>query len=79
MTEVAPPPGKLRSVITYLEMRSAPTRVSLRPHTAQLALMRAERPTVSFYRYLYHTVGEPWLWWERRAMDDGDARRHHPG
>ena len=33
--------------------------------------MRAEDCTVSFYRYLYDTVGEPWLWFERRL----DRRR----
>ena len=32
--------------------------------------LRADNPTVSFYRYLYNTVGEPWLWYERRAFDD---------
>ena len=32
--------------------------------------MRAEACTVSFYRYLYNTVGEPWLWFERRIIDD---------
>jgi GNAT superfamily N-acetyltransferase len=25
---------------------------------------------VSFYRYLYNTVGAPWLWYERRRLDD---------
>jgi GNAT superfamily N-acetyltransferase len=35
-----------------------------------LALIRAERPTLSYYRYLYDTVGGPWLWYERRIMDD---------
>src|SRR5437764_1065479 len=37
---------------------------------AKLALMRADEPTVSFYRYLYETVGTPWLWFERRLLDD---------
>ena len=32
--------------------------------------MRAEDCTVSFYRYLYETVGTPWLWYERRLLDD---------
>lgn len=65
-----PPAGKLRSVITHLEMRAAPGRAPMRPHGVKLALMRAERPTVSFYRYLYDTVGEAWMWWERRALAD---------
>jgi GNAT superfamily N-acetyltransferase len=32
--------------------------------------MRAERCTVSFYRYLYNTVGERWVWFERRLWSD---------
>ena len=61
---------KLETVITHLEMTSAP-RFPHRPAPAEsVAFLQAERPTVSFYRYLYNTVGEPWLWWERRAMSD---------
>jgi GNAT superfamily N-acetyltransferase len=64
------PPGKLRVVVTYLEMTSQPTTPKQRPPVEKLALFRAEHPTISFYRYLYNTVGEPWLWSERRRMDD---------
>ena len=70
MAKAKRPPRKLESVITYLEMREEPRRVEHLPPAHKHALMRAEHPTVSFYRYLYSTVGEPWLWWERRAMDD---------
>lgn len=64
------PAGKLRVVITFLEMTSPPSAPKLRPPVEKLALLRAERPTVSFYRYLYNTVGEPWLWVDRRKLDD---------
>ena len=64
------PEGKLEEVVTYLEM-TAPQPPPPRPQRGEkLALMRAERPTVSFYRYLYDTVGEPWLWHERRRLSD---------
>ncbi len=64
------PDGKLEVIITYLEMlRRPPARASA--HRAeQVAVMRARRPTASFYRYLYETVGAPWLWYERRRLDD---------
>ena len=62
-------PGKIKVIITYLEMRS-PVPRQLPSRSEKLALLRAERPTVSFYRYLYNTVGAPWLWWERRCLDD---------
>ena len=32
--------------------------------------MRAESCTVSFYRYLYAVVGEPWVWYMRRRWSD---------
>ena len=61
----------LDDVITYLEMREPPKTPRLpAPAGIKLALMRAEAPTVSFYRYLYETVGTPWLWYERRLMED---------
>lgn len=67
----AVPPGKLRMVITYLEMRARPPHGAAHlPAGAKAALLRAEQPTISFYRYLYNTVGESWLWHERRAFDD---------
>jgi GNAT superfamily N-acetyltransferase len=61
---------RIDDTVTYLEMFERPTaRLSPAP-TGKLALMRAEAPTVSFYRYLYETVGTPWVWFERRQMSD---------
>jgi hypothetical protein len=61
----------LDDIITYLEMREKPgTPPVPAPSVGKLALMRAEDCTVSFYRYLYETVGTPWLWFERRLLDD---------
>jgi GNAT superfamily N-acetyltransferase len=60
----------LDDVITYLEMLERPVGRRAPAPGEKLALMRAEGCTVSFYRYLYDTVGEPWLWFERRLLDD---------
>ncbi|MCZ6863290.1 MAG: GNAT family N-acetyltransferase [Alphaproteobacteria bacterium] len=51
-------------------MRSAPSHPNILPSGRKVALVRAERPTISFYRYLYNTIGEDWFWWERRALSD---------
>jgi GNAT superfamily N-acetyltransferase len=56
--------------VTYLEMFERPPAASLPPPAGKLALIRAERCTVPFYRYLYETVGTPWVWFERRMWDD---------
>src|SRR5579884_3882860 len=60
----------LDDVITYLEMRQRPNLPRVHPAPVKLALIQAEQCTVSFYRYLYETVGTPWLWYERRLLDD---------
>ncbi|NQV48321.1 MAG: GNAT family N-acetyltransferase [Rhodospirillaceae bacterium] len=62
--------NKLESVITYLQMMGPPTAPPPPAPLGHIALLHCEKPTVSFYRYLYDTVGAPWLWYERRVMDD---------
>jgi ribosomal protein S18 acetylase RimI-like enzyme len=64
------PPGKLEMVITYLEMLQAPSPRAAAWRAEPIAIIRARRPTVSFYRYLYATVGRAWMWYERCALDD---------
>jgi GNAT superfamily N-acetyltransferase len=65
----------LEDVITYLEMLERPAERRVSAPLEKLALMRAENCTVSFYRYLYSTVGEPWLWFERRLVGDAALAR----
>ncbi|MDH3690009.1 MAG: GNAT family N-acetyltransferase [Gammaproteobacteria bacterium] len=74
------PPGKLKVVITYLEMSTPPRRTNRSQRAEKIAIIRAERPTTSFYRYLYNTVGAPWLWYERRVLDDSALKQiiHDP-
>lgn len=72
MSNIPPPSadGKLNVVVTYLEMLAAPKRVPHPIPARKLALFRADPMPVHFYRYLYNTVGESWLWYERRMMSD---------
>ena len=51
-------------------MTARPRRLLLPVPQAKLALLRVERCTASFYRYLYNAVGERWLWFLRRAWSD---------
>lgn len=58
--------------ITYLEMNARPVLPPIHPDPKlKLALMRAEQPTIAFYRYLYDTVGRDWLWIDRKKLNDG--------
>ena len=63
---------RLEVTFTYLEMREAPKRPPAHPPVIKhpIMLTRIMEPTIGFYRYLYNTVGEPWLWYERRIMED---------
>ena len=69
-----PPPrpdGKLEVEITDLEMRVRPKRTGRIPLTGHtLGVQRALRPTLHFYRYLYSTVGAPYLWFARSRLSD---------
>jgi GNAT superfamily N-acetyltransferase len=57
-------------VVTYLEMRERPHAPTPPIPALKIAVLQAEAITVSFYRYLYNTVGERWLWYVRREMTD---------
>lgn len=61
---------ELTITVTQLEMTARPARQPPPPPLARHLLMRAEPATVSFYRYLYDTVGANWLWTDRREWGD---------
>ena len=68
------PAGKLKIAITHLEMQAEPQSRILPSLATNVLIAPALKPTVSFYRYLYNTVGAPWLWYERRQMSDEQLR-----
>lgn len=54
----------------YLRL-DKPWLVEDRPAPADdLEIKRAHQPTVAFYRFLYHTAGEEFVWGDRRRMSD---------
>jgi len=62
----------LPATITWLEM-TAPPAGPARP-TPQgelpLAVLRLHQPQPAYYRFLQQQIGEPWMWWMRRAMSE---------
>ncbi len=74
------PHGKLRMVITYLEMNKPPKFKESRTRSDGISIIRARKPTLSFYRYLYNAVGSAWCWYERNLLSDKElaAIIHHP-
>ena len=66
----AAPGSTVPVTVTYLEMTSPAQRTPASGRAEPTAILRAERPTVSFYRYLYNTVGADWNWFMRRRLGD---------
>ena len=64
-----PPQTQIETRIAYLEMRAPPPGPLPAPRPPA-AVNRIAQPSVAFYRFLYDSVGAPWLWWERRIVDD---------
>jgi GNAT superfamily N-acetyltransferase len=62
--------ARIDDTVTYLEMFERPPVRLLPAPLGKLALMRAEACSVPFYRYLYNTVGEKWVWFTRREWSD---------
>lgn len=73
------PPGKLATLVTYLEMTAPPPPRPV-PDLPGLSLRRVERPDLAWYRDLYGRVGAEWLWFSRFLMPDAklEAILHDP-
>lgn len=65
---------KLDTVITFLEMTAPPTRPARATPLRKLAILRAEMPPLSFYLWLYRTIGQEWNWTDRLAMEADDLK-----
>jgi GNAT superfamily N-acetyltransferase len=61
--------GHIAAVITHLEMH-APPRPQPDPAGTPYQLRHIPQPGLDWYRGLYRTVGENWLWFSRLTLDD---------
>lgn len=64
------PPGKLASIVTYLEMRTPPAE--LVPAPSEFTIRQVAQPDLSWYRRLFREIGGPWLWFSRLRMSDSE-------
>jgi GNAT superfamily N-acetyltransferase len=65
-TELAP--GKIASVVTYLEMPNRPAQSGVSP--GGVLLRQVKTPDLDWYRTQYRRAGEQWLWFSRLEMTD---------
>lgn len=63
-------PGKLATVVVFLEMRELREPDAEALDRADLQLRRINRPTPAWYRDLFLAVGREWLWFSRLRLDD---------
>ena len=69
MLPMAEPSVEVAVDVTFLRM-DEPSVGPAHPLSDGMRIERVARCSVPFYRYLYETVGGPWLWWMRRAATD---------
>jgi GNAT superfamily N-acetyltransferase len=60
----------IETVVTFLEMKKPPALFVPPPAGQRLAIMRAERMPVHFYRYLYDMIGRDHVWVDRKRLSD---------
>ena len=59
-------------IITYLRQTVRPAYAPQPRPNRKVSILRAEKPPVHFYRYLYNLVGTPWHWVSRKKLDDAE-------
>ncbi len=72
--------GKIAVTVTTLQMLERPEGKPLAAPADGIEIRFVPAPTVAFYRFLYNSVGEEWLWGDRRKMPDDELARiiSHP-
>ena len=61
--------------VHYLEMRSRPASGTDEAPCKGLQVIYVNSPTVAYYRFLYHEVGNEFHWLSRRKMSDQQLQR----
>src|SRR5437868_10429301 len=64
---------RMPTVVTFLEMTAKPLLLAPLPK-GKIAILRAERPPVHFYRYLYDAIGRDYHWVDRKKLSDAELR-----
>ncbi len=54
--------------VTFFEMRAKPSAMPPPQPRGRHAILKAENPAPHFYRYLYDTIGGPYLWVDRKKL-----------
>ncbi len=66
-------PGKLASIVTYVEMRERPAPANV--SSSGVSLRRIQNPTLDWYRALFRRAGAHWLWFSRLELTDAQLTK----
>jgi GNAT superfamily N-acetyltransferase len=69
-------PGKIASVVTYLEMLEKPAaeRPTAAANESRVWLKPVKDPALDWYRSLFRRAGAQWLWFSRLEMSDEELK-----
>jgi GNAT superfamily N-acetyltransferase len=59
---------RIPMTVTFFEMTAKPSALPPPAPKGRHAILKADLPTVHFYRYLYDAIGGPWLWVDRKKL-----------
>jgi ribosomal protein S18 acetylase RimI-like enzyme len=76
MKDVDAAQRSVTTTVTHLVMDGPPTGHPPPSPFLKTAILLAENPAPHFYRYLYETIGAPYLWVERRTWSDEKLAEH---
>lgn len=62
------PGRRVPMTVTFLEMTSRPSATPPPQPKGKVAMLRSEKPPAHFYRYLYDTIGDAYLWVDRKRL-----------
>ncbi len=66
------PPGKMATIVTYLEMPARPPLRPDPPRSNWLALDLIGIEQIERYLTIYRTLGDRWMWFSRLVMEKGE-------
>ena len=71
---------RIPMTVTFLEMNAKPTALHSPQPRGKVALLKADKPPVHFYRYLYDTIGADYYWVDRKKLTPEALGEviHHP-
>lgn len=75
MTQQSSPPKTVSTVVTFLEMKGRPRKLSTQFPLDNVRIAREEKPSIAYYRYLYDVVGRDYFWVNRKWWSDEKLAR----